>query len=254
MRNWLLVGTLAMLLSAGAFADVRESGAENGPPVYFGAGAMVSAERSLYLGGDDRFVFLPLVVAQLGPVYLRGPSLGLYVYARDGLTVATGISLDLRDTDRGDSPQLADMAALERAVLGELKASFDGEWGDVSLSLAADMSGAHDGWIARLAWQESHPVGRLEVEPEVGIEWQSAEVNRYYYGVGAADVTATRPLYRPDAGLGFDLGVTLAYPFAERHTLRLQAAMEFVSDEVSRSPIVAREIVGRISAGYVFRF
>jgi len=243
-----------MLLSVGAFADDRVGDAEDGPPVYVAAGGMAFAERSLYVGGDDRVTLLPLVIAQLGPVYLRGPSLGLYVYARDALTVATGVSLDLRDTDRGDSPQLADMAELDRAVLGEIEASFEADWGDVSLSLAADISGAHDGWIARLAWRNSLAAGRFEVEPEVGIEWQGAKVNRYYYGVGVADVTATRPLYRPDAGLGFDLGVTVAYPFAERHTLRLEAAMEFVSDEVSDSPIVARDSVGRISAGYVFRF
>ena len=254
MRNRLLIGTLAMLLSVGAIADAREGGVEDGPPVYVAAGGMLFVERSLYSGGDDRVTLLPLVIAQLGPVYLRGPSLGLYVYARERLTVATGISLDLRDTDRGDSPQLADMAELDRAVLGELKASFDADWGDVSLSFAADISGAHDGWIARLAWNESHPIGRFDVKPEVGFEWQDAKVNRYYYGVGAADVTATRPLYRPDAGFGFDLGVTVAYPFAERHTLRLEAAMEFVPDEVSDSPIVARDSVGRISAGYIFRF
>ena len=248
------IGALAMLLPFGAFADDREGGGDAGPPVYFAAGAMASTQGSFYRGGDDQVRLLPLVIAQLGPVYLRGPSLGLYVYGRDGLTVGTGISLDLADTDRGDSPQLADMAELDRAVLGELKASFDADWGNVSLSFAADISGAHDGWIARLAWHESHPVARFEVKPEVGFEWQDAKVNRYYYGVGAADVTATRPLYRPDAGLGFDLGVTVAYPFAERHTLRLEAAMEFVSDEVSDSPIVARDSVGRISAGYLFRF
>ena len=254
MKNWLLVGTLGMLLSVGAFADDREGGDDAGPPAFFAAGAMASTERSLYLGGDDRVRILPLVIAQIGPFYLRGPSFGLYVYARDGLTVATGISLDLRDTDRGDSPRLADMDKLDRPVLGEIAASYDADWGGASFTLGADISGSHDGYLARLAWRTSHEIGRVEVEPEVGVTWKSAEISRYYYGVGAADVTATRPLYRPDAGLGFDLGVTVAYPLAERHTLRLEAAMEFVSGEVSDSPIVARDSVGRIGAGYVFRF
>ena len=88
----------------------------------------------------------------------------------------------------------------------------------------------------------------------VGATWKSAEVNRYYYGVGAADATATRPLYEPDAGLGLDLGFTVAYPFAERHTLRFEAVVELVSDEVSGSPIVGRSSFGRIGAGYLFRF
>ena len=254
MQNRLLVGTLAMVLWVGAFADDREGDDDSGPPAFLAAGAMASTERSLYLGGDDRVQVLPLVIAQIGPFYLRGPSFGLYVYARDGLTVATGISIDLTDTDRGDSPRLADMAELDRPVFGEIAASYDADWGGASFTLGADISGAHDGFLARLALHISHEIGRAEVEPEVGATWKSAEINRYYFGVGAADVTATRPLYRPDAGLGFDLGVTVAYPFAERHTLRFEAAMEFVSDEVSDSPIVARDSVGRISAGYVFRF
>ena len=248
------IGALAMLLPFGAFADDREGGGDAGPPVYFAAGAMASTQGSFYRGGDDQVRLLPLVIAQLGPVYLRGPSLGLYVYGRDGLTVGTGISLDLADTDRGDSPQLADMAELDRAVFATVEASYDATWGALGLSFAADISGAHDGYRARVAWRNRLEAGRFELTPEVGIQWQSAEVNRYYYGVGAADVTATRALYRPDAGIGFDLGVTVAYPFAQRHTLRLEAAMELVSDEVSDSPIVARDRVGRIGAGYVLRF
>ena len=254
MRVRMLLGTLAVLVCFGAAADDREGGEDDGLPVYFAAGALASIETSLYRGGEDRVVLLPLAIAQLGPVYLRGPSLGLYVYARDGLTVATGVSLDLTDRDRGDSPQLADMAELDRPVLGEIEASYGADWGGVSVSLAADISGAHEGWMARLAWRGSHALGRFEIAPEVGVEWQSAEVNRYYYGVSAADVTAARPLYRPDGGLRVDVGATVAFTLAERHTLRLQAAVELVPDEVSESPIVEGDTVGRVAVGYVFRF
>ena len=250
----MFLGALAALLSVGTLADDRAGGDDSGPPVYFAAGAMASVERSLYVGGDDRVVLLPLAIAQLGPVYLRGPSLGLYVYARDGLTVATGFSLDLTDTDRGDSRRLADMVELDRAVLGGLEVSYDADWGGVSLSVATDVSGAHDGFFVRIDGRRSLEMGRLEVEPRIGLAWKSAEVNRYYYGVGAADVTAVRPFYEPDAGLGFELGLTVAYPLAERHTLRFEAVAELVSDEVSDSPIVERSSRARIGVGYLFRF
>ena len=254
MRTRILIGALALLLSTDAFTDDREGGDDAGPPVYLAAGGKVSTERSLYLGGDDRVQILPLVIAESGPFYLRGPSFGLYVYGRDGLTVATGVSLDLSDTDRGDSPLLADMVELDRAVLGEVEVSYDADWGGASFTLGADISGAHDGYFARIAYRNSLEIGRVEVEPEVGVTWESAEINRHYFGVGAADATATRPRYEPDAGLGLELGLTVAYPFAERHTLRLEAVAELVSDEVSDSPIVERSSRGRIGVGYLFRF
>ena len=254
MRIRLLLGALIALLPLCALAGDRDGDAADGPPFFFAAGAMMATERSVYLGGDDRVLLLPLAIAQLGPVYLRGPAFGVFVYARGGVRVATGIALDLTDTDRGDSPQLADMADLDRPVFGEVAASFGADWGEASLSFGADVSGAHDGYVGSLAWRGSFEVGGLEVGPGIGIKWSSAEVNRYYYGVQAIEEAAGRPRYEPGAGLGYEFGLTVAYPFAERHTLRFEAAMELVPDEVSDSPIVARDSVGRIGVGYIYRF
>ena len=256
MRAWTLPAALAILLSAGALGDEPNGeGGEDGPLVYFAAGGWMSVEQSLYRGGDEQVTVLPLVVAHLGPVYLRGPALGLYLYGGDGRpTVSTAISLDLTDTGRGDSPQLADMSELHRAVLGKLDASHEGDWGRLSLSIAADISGTHGGYLARLSYGTPIEVGRGTLEPELGVKWQSADVNRYYFGVDAADVTATRPRYKPDAGVGYDLRFTVAYPFAERHMLRLEVGTELVSDEISESPIVERDSMVSIGAGYLFRF
>ena len=255
MRTRILVGTLAMLLSAGVFADGRDGdGDESGPPVFFAAGALVSVEQSLYSGGENGVDFLPLLLAQLGPVYVRGTRFGVYLYGRDDLTVSAGIALDLRDTDWGDSPQLADMDELDNVVLGELRVSREAEWGNLDLSFAADVSGRHDGYLAGLFFGQPFEVGRLEVEPRVGIKWQSAKVIRYYYGVGAADVQSDRPLYQPDGGVSFEFGVAATYPFAERHALRFEVRAESVSSEVSESPIVDRGSFVNIRAGYFFRF
>ena len=211
-------------------------------------------EQSLYSGGENGVEPLPLLLVQLGPVYVRGTRFGTYVYGRDGVTVAAGIALDLRDTDRGDSPQLADMAKLDTVVLGELRLAREAEWGELDLSLAADVSGEHGGYLADLFFGPALEVGRLEVEPRFGIKWQSAEVIRYYYGVGAADARPNRPRYRPDGGVSFAMGATATHAFAERHALRFEVSAESVSSEVSESPIVERGSFVTLRAGYFYRF
>ena len=104
---------------------------------------------------------------------------------------------------------------------------------------------------------EPHGSGSVRLRPtilQVGIEWQSAEVVRYYYGVSADDVRPDRPLHEPDGGVNFELGVTVTYPVAKRHTLQFRAGAVFLSPEISRSPIVVRDRLAKLGVGYVYRF
>ena len=135
-----------------------------------------------------------------------------------------------------------------------IEASYEADWGELDLSLAADVSGTHDGFLAGFSYGYPLELGSWQIEPEVGVEWHSAKVNRHYFGVGAADALPSRPLYEPDAGMNYELGVTLTYPFAERHALSLEVEAEWFSTEASDSPIVERDNVASVGVSYLFRF
>lgn len=252
MRTRNLIGALAVLLSASAHAG--EDDDDGRSRLHIAAGAEVTSEQSLYVGGDHVVTFLPGVYALWGRFYVRGPALGAYLLGGGDWTVSTGILLELVDTDRGDSPQLADMAELEHILLGELAVSYDRGWGELGFRVAADISGRHDGYVAGLTYGYPLAVGDWQVEPRAGIEWRSAEVNRYYYGVSAADALPARPAYAPDAGMSSTIGVAATYPIAERHSLQLTAGIESFAAEVTDSPIVERGIRRSIGIGYIFRF
>ena len=244
-----------MVLSAVVHADDRNDDEDDrGPQSYLAAGARVSVEQSVYAGGKERVLLLPLVFAQWGPVYLRGPALGSYLYAGDQWRVSAGVALDLRDTRRGESPELADMAELDNVLLGEVEASRHADWGELNFSFAADIGADHDGHLAGLSYAYPLEIGRFQLEPKVRMEWRSAKVNQYYYGVSAADVRITRPRYEPEADVSHELGVTVVYPFAERHTLQIEASTEWLSAEVSDSPIVERNNFANVGVVYLFRF
>ena len=254
MRTRILIGTLTLLLSIPVHADDHGDDDDDDSRIRLAAGAGVSVGQSPYVGAKDSVEVLPRFFAQVGRFYLRGPALGVYLYGSDDLRVSAGISLDLADTHRGDSPQLADMPELDDVVLGGIELSYETDWGELELSLAADVSGTHDGYLAGLSYGYPLEVGRWQIETEIGVEWHSAAVNRHYYGVGAAEVLPARPLYEPDAGVNYELGVAVIYPFAERHAVSVEASAEWLSTDASDSPIVERDSLASVGVSYLFRF
>ena len=254
MPTRILIGTWVLILSTGVHADDRDDDDNDGSRFHLAVGAGVSVEQSPYVGGKDSVEVLPLLFVQMGRFYLRGPTLGAYLHDGDDLSVSAGISLDLADTHRGDSSQLADMAELDDVLLGEVEVSYEADWGELDLSLAADVSGTHDGYLAGFSYGYPLELGRWQIEPEVGVKWHSAKVNHYYYGVSAADVLPSRPFYESDAGMSYELGVAVTYPFSERHALSLEVEAEWFSTEVSDSPIVERDNVASVGFSYLFRF
>ena len=254
MRTLLLFAAIGLALSANAAAGVPEGeGDRSGHRLRVTAGVSASTGQSAYPGDESGIGFSPWVSLRWGPVYFRGRSLGAYVHKGDDWTVRTGVSLDTRDTDRGGSSRVSDMAELDRAVLGEVDVSHDADWGAPGFSFAADVSGSHGGYLAGVSYGYPFEIGPARVKPKVGLEWRSADVNRYYYGVGARDVRPGRPLHEPDGGVNFELGVTVTYPISRRHTLQVRASTVFLSPEISRSPIVARDRLAKLGVGYVYR-
>ena len=171
MPTRILIGTLVLILSTAVHADDRYDDDNDGSWFHLAAGAGVSVEQSPYLGGKDSAEVLPVLFVQMGRFYLRGPTLGVELHDGDDLSVSAGISLDLADTHRGDSPQLADMADLDDVLLGEIEVSYEADWGELDLSLAADISGTHDGFLADL-FAERHALSLGS-----GTEWLSTEIS-----------------------------------------------------------------------------
>ena len=255
MRTQLLLGVIGLALSANVCANESDGdGDRRGHQFHLTAGVSASRGQSPYPGDDAGVRFRPWLSVRWGPVYFRGRSLGVYLHRGDDWTVRTGISIGTGTTDRGGSPQVSDMAELDRVVLGKADVSRKADWGELGFSFAADVSGKHGGYVAGLSYGYPFKAGPLRVKPKAGVEWQSAKVNRYYYGVGAADVRPNRPLHTPDGGMSLEFGVSVTYPIADRHVLQFRAGTEFLSSEISDSPIVVRDRLAKLGVGYVYRF
>lgn len=64
-------------------------------------------------------------------------------------------------------------------------------WGGVLVNVLHDFGPSH-GQIFEASYFPEFDFGRLSLNPEIGLEWQSANYTRYYFGAG--NVAATNPV------------------------------------------------------------
>ncbi len=218
-------------------------------------GLFFGSENSIYVGGEDRTRVLPFFSGQWGDVYFRGASLGYNLASSERAKLSMSIELDgAFNDDRDDSSELADMESLDSVLLGSLNYQYMSDFGEFGASLSADVSGAHDGYEAKLSYSYPFRLGRWMMSPEISVNWMSEEVNTFYYGVSEADATAARPMYEAESGINYELGFSAIYPFSRHHSLMFRTAYTAYSDEITDSPIVDEDYAFSVGVGFLYRF
>ena len=249
-----LGATLASALMVSATAQSAESNS-NADEWQFALGAGISTERSPYKGVGTDTDFLPLLAVEKGPFYFFGTELGYNVVESDefGLTLLANYRGE--GYDASDSRDLRGMAdrdgAFELGARGEMYTDF----GDLSLTVLADVSDKHDGYEVELGWGTEYMVSpRLLLEPSVAYSYRSDDLNNYYYGVRASEVTAQRAAYNADAGGIWDLSVGATYMLDEQQSIRGELGVALYGDEISDSSIVERDNSPYATLAYIYRF
>lgn len=251
-----IAGSFITIFSIGVLAQDHSDEDDNDESEYkYALGLVAFQDQSLYLGGDDEIEVFPYIEARWGRFFFEGTSLGVDLYEDNGLSINASISPEgVGDTDRDGSRRLNDMEDFDTVINGQFEISYEADWGEIGMSLGADISSTHDGYKAELSYSYPFELGRWMIEPSVSAEWVSKEENQYYYGVSTRDVRSDRPFYEPDSGVNYGVGINAIYPFFERHAIIFQAEYTSYSSEITDSPIVDRDNTAEIGVGYIYRF
>jgi outer membrane protein len=90
--------------------------------------------------------------------------------------------------------------------------------------------------------------GAWTLRPEIGVSWQSSDLNDYYFGVDANEVRAGRAAYEADASVTPFAGVQLEYAVSKQTHVIGGLGVGRLGDEISDSPIVDE---GSVAGGYL---
>jgi len=218
-------------------------------------GLVAYTEPSIYAGGGDNEGLLTYVEWEWQNWFFRDYSLGSYLAGGENWYLSAAISFDaFGDVDRGGSPELKDMKELGDIYTAGLGVGWLGSVGYLELNYRQDISDNHKGGSAVLRYGYPLNVRQWSVDPQISLTCVSSQVARYYVGVKATEAKAGRPAYRPGRACQYQAGVHLSRLYGNAHRVVLGVAHRGFSSDIDDSPIVDRNPVWSVSAGYLYEF
>jgi MipA family protein len=211
----------------------------------FGVGLGVIGRSSPY-PNSDAGVFQPIPAITFNGSKLQwfGPSLRYGLVGSDSLRLAATASYRLRAYEEDDSPALAGMGDRSDtlmaglAVISELPAGFN-----LSLGYEHDVLGQIGGGSAQLRASRSFQWGITRFNPQLGLNWTSADLANHDYGVSTSEAAAGRPAYDVGDALSLEVGVGSFIELSREWRIVFDVGVEFLPDSGTNSPIVSEDTV-----------
>ena len=207
--------------------------------------------------------------------YLTGKNLGLKSLLHNNQGIAAGEdTTDTKGTSRDPgvktdpnasslAPELNDPVYLNRntelpdrdyAVNGGLEFLHISPWGDIQAQVLTDISSTYDGQQAWLSWSKPWFTQTSQFNFTLGLEWKSANLVDYYYGVLPGESFDGRPVYEGRAGTNRFIRFSARHRLGKHLSVVGMMEREYLSNAISDSPIIDSDHVDTVFAGLYYRF
>lgn len=244
---WLfLAGSVAQAQSNSA-TDVKAwsgltPGGERPPRWSAGVGCFFSSEP--YRGYDYRILPLPIVSYFGERLFIAGPRAGYKVIRGEGYAVSLSAGYDFSGYEEDDSEVFDGMDDRDGSLMAGALVAVDLPLRlNLEAGVQTDVLGRHDGQSAHARVQRTFRKDAFSVAPGLGLVAQSSRMNDYYYGVPERDAREGRPAYAVDAAANLRLGVRLTYAVNPRVQLAATPGIEWLAEEIRRSPLIDQNVL-----------
>lgn len=247
-NNYFTPALIALAISsAGAFA------AEN--PVTVGISGLYV--QSPYQGGKNKVYPLPLINYQGDKFFISGLQGGYYLWkgSEDQFSVILSTSGQEFDPGNSDDPAVKQMNKRHLTMMAGGMWQHIARWGVVKTSLVGDVLDQSNGFIWNTNWHYPLTIGRLAVNPGLGVSWNSAHQTDYYYGVSQQESARSglSAYQASDSWLPY-AEVRVSYALTQRWRLGAGGRYQWFGSEVKDSPLVAKSGQMMIWTGVSYTF
>jgi outer membrane protein len=220
-----------------------------------GLGFVMRAESSPYRDGGTREDFLPLYMYEGERFFLRTNEAGVRVWRDDTMGVEAFVERRLEGFPEDEEPVSLDGMEVRNTGV-DLGARFYRRQGASrwDLSVRQDIAGLSHGTEVRAGYSYTVQAERWRLQPVALLSWRSADLNDYYYGVGALEQREDRPAY--DAGDGWNATLALygQYRIFSHWSLVGGAYVTRLSSQIRNSPVVDDDLQWGVMAGAAYDF
>ncbi len=242
-----------MTLTSAARADDTDPGQHRG----WSAGIGAAWSPSAYRHYRNRAWPVPTFAYEGDRFFVRGPGVGYRLMQQPQFDLNAVLTLHPQRY-RAKDARLAAMRELDNrdfSGVAGLDARWRAEWGMVGAAVKKEITGHGGGITGDLNYSYPLPSGRVTWIPMVGVEYASAAMNDYYYGISAREAARSGlPGYRPGSAVSPYVSIAARISLGERWDATVGVRSLRLSDEVKDSPMVGRSMANGYLASVNYRF
>lgn len=214
---------------------------------------------SPYKGHDNLLIPFPMIHWEAKYGYVRGYEAGVFLWTNDNKTqeLSTGLRIGRLafDHDDTDNRQLALLDDRDRALDAYIQYILRTDYGTMGASLAHDVTGNADGFVADIFYRYPIHLGALSITPGAGIQWTSADRTDYYYGISSSEARRSGlSSYDPDSTFSAFLSLGSKFMITEQISLFGAIQVNLLGDEVKDSPMVDEDTTTSATFGITYSF
>jgi len=204
-------------------------------------GASVIYAQSPYRGGQDRYLPVPVINYEGENFWFRSLQGGYYLWKdpQNQLSLTLLGSPQQYDPDDND---LGDMKSLDKRRMTLMAGGtyrHVAQWGILRTALLGDVLNNSNGIIWDLTYLYRFEFGAFSLTPGIGALWNSANQNRYYYGVSSHESARSGiAQYRPDDSWSPYVELNASYQLSQNWNASFSGRYTRFDDEIKDSPMV----------------
>lgn len=224
------------------------------PAGEWGLGIGVAAYQPPQQGVDSEVVGGPFPYFEGERLSLGFGSIGYALTNADRFRFSLEGQMRFDGYDPDASPALAGMGQREPTFDAGFSVASGGPWGIATLQVLGDALGVHKGYEISGSYQYPIQFNRWTVVPSISVNWLSAELVDYYYGVRSAEAVDGRAAYAGNPVVNTTVGLNVTYKLTNRWHAVGGAEYVNLGDSIESSPIIAKDHEASVFTALVYRF
>lgn len=221
-------------------------------------GAGIGSGSNIYAGEDSESFLTPRISYNGERFFVKNGAFSYSAFQRNNLSGGLTVRKDgnfLDDASEYRSNEiLAGLIERDSTTEGGFYLNHTTDLGRLNFTVLTDLGNEHDGESASLRYTFDLTAGDWNINPFVGVNWQSANKVNYLFGVSAAEANAFRSAYDADSAINAATGIRARYDITNHWDINLEAGVSYLDSSIKDSSIVDDDkgYYGAISFNYNF--
>ena len=216
-------------------------------------GANYSVDFQSYKGQRTYQSVLPTAFFDNDKVYIEGDEAGVYLLNDDQNQLRLNVDYDGNSYD--PTGELSGLDRRKWSVMAGGSYMRITPFGGLKAQVGTDVLSRSKGTVATASYVAEINKDKWSFYPEIGLQWNDAKYNQYYYGVSDAEAHRTgMSAYTPKSSVNPYMSIAANYDLSNHWSVFGTLNVNYLSNQQTNSPLIVQHADFNPSIGIKYNF